>query len=198
LISQEPYYSSVKEYHGTHPVIHFSFGKINPQSLDHNLLQMKNLIKDIYHEHQYLLNSDKINNSEKNGKSLDPNPTLKMSEWQLFCSRFVRNKGRYKDYQTAKDYTMNNMCIKNILKKLSEIGKLKCFVLTPEQISIFNSLGNPPVQKLDNPREDIWEDLFVYKELQKKNINNTSVNNLIQNIQSKQNITDIEKNILNI
>jgi hypothetical protein len=114
---------------------------------------------------------------------------INLSFFEMICARFYSNKGKFRIYNLAKQYTQKHLCIKNILFKLSEINKLKCFVFSPEQISIFDSMETPSYHYLDSNTQDIWEDIV----LMNKKVDKETAN---LRFKQKENYTEIDQNFI--
>jgi hypothetical protein len=114
---------------------------------------------------------------------------INLSFWEMICAKFYSNKGKFRIYNLAKEYTQKHLCIKNILFKLSEINKLKCFVFSPEQISIFDSMETPSYHYLDSNTQDICDDIVLMnKKVEKETAN--------LRFKQKENYTEIDQNFI--
>ena len=102
-------------------------------------------------------------------KKLNKQPNdIKLSFSELLCARYLRGNSKVKFYNLAKAYTENHMCIKNILNKMCEVNKLKCFVFNKEQLAIFNSLKNPSYYNLDEELREMIKSGFIKGEIYRK------------------------------
>jgi hypothetical protein len=113
---------------------------------------------------------------------------LNFTDW--ICIRILKHK-RKENYVLAKAYTQNNLCILNILNKLIDFNKLKCFVLNNAQHRIFDSIETPSYYNIVNANADLWESLV-------RATHNTSGRELYNELCNKENLSEIDKNILNI
>jgi hypothetical protein len=184
--------SSIK-YKQTYPVTVSPYSSQNLMNLNES-----NFTLNISKLNQTKVTKNKETSVIKLGQDFRPSRKLskqpndiKLSFLDLICARFFKRKGKYKTYELAKAYTENNLCIKNILQKLSEVNKLKCFVFNQEQLAVFNSIKNPSYYNIIHENDDIWQGLVLPEGLYKDK-------NLIEKFKAKQNISDMDQNFLNI
>ena len=116
----------------------------------------------------------------------------------IFCFRKKATLGNIYNYKEMKKYIINQIDIKNIIKKLNELEKIKYIILDNDQLNILENLDNPPsyyIHFLKN-KDSIWNrnreideesDVYIekwYKLLKSKIMNATA--------------TDLEKNIFRL
>ena len=97
-----------------------------------------------------------------------------------------------------KKYIINQIDIKNIIKKLNELEKIKYIILDNDQINILENIDNPPSYYIHfvKNKDSIWN--------AKREINEESdifIENWFKILKTKFNnnsITDIEKNIFKL